>query len=304
MQKCIQFLIFTVFAGLLSGCNQESSVREAVKSHEAEIITVNYPLFYFVEQLAGDLATVTLPIPSNVDPAQWQPKLDDIIKLQSADLVVLNGAGYSNWLNKVTLQQSKLVDSSAAAKAQFIELTKQATHSHGPAGEHSHEGYAFTTWMDLDIAKQQASTIAKALIKRWPAQQDAIQLQETTLLSALTLLDEQYQTQAQKLAGKQVFYSHPVYQYFERRYQLAGHSFHWEPEEMPSDEEWGTLERLATDRSNALFIWEDQPSDEIAKRMTAMGLAFVVIRPAANRSENDWLIEQQLNLQRLEACCQ
>jgi zinc transport system substrate-binding protein len=161
--------------------------------------------------------------------------------------------------------------------------------------------------MDMTLARQQASAIARALIQRWPGQQQAIAQREARLLEVLTELDKAYQQLAGdlagNLAGKKLIYSHPVYQYFERRYQLAGESLHWEPGEMPSEKQWKELGYLVAGKSNSLFIWEDEPSAEIAQRMAQgmanLGLASVVIRPAANTSNKDWLDEQQANLKRL-----
>jgi hypothetical protein len=57
--------------------------------------------------------------PGDEDPAFWQPD-DAAIAFQNADVILMNGAGYSKWAEKVTLPQSKVVDTSAAfAKAQF-----------------------------------------------------------------------------------------------------------------------------------------------------------------------------------------
>jgi len=81
---------------------------------------------------------------------------------------------------------------------------------------------------------------------------------------------------------------------------LAGHSLHWEPGEMPTERQWMNLEKLLAGKSDALFVWEDEPSTEIAERMARMGLASVVIRPAANTGNLDWLSEQQANLKRLQ----
>ena len=95
----------------------------------------------------------------------------------------------------------------------------------------------------------------------------------------------------------ELIYSHPVYQYFERRYNLPGRSLHWEPNAMPDDEQWRTLQRSLNNAS--LFIWEAQPDPAIAARMTALGLAFAVVNPAANHGNKDWLLVQRENLQRL-----
>ena len=298
MSVARKFRILSVFivGVLLMSCDEKGA---GVETAPTSIIAVNYPLYYLTQQLAADLAIVKLPVPVGSDPAQWNPQLEDILQMQQAELIILNGAGYSTWLDKVSLSPNRLVNSSLDAIDQWITLDGQTTHSHGPGGEHSHGGYAFTTWMDMRLAKQQASAIARALIKRWPGQQQAIALREARLLETLTELDKAYQQLAGDLVEKSLIYSHPVYQYFERRYQLTGESLHWEPGEMPSEKQWQDLGNLVARKSDSLFIWEDEPSTGIVERMAAMGLASVVIRPAANTSSKDWLGEQQANLKRL-----
>lgn len=297
------FALIFVFSLLMAGCTDDSSDAKVANDQPPEIVTVNYPLFYFTQQLAGDLANVTLPIPADIDPAQWQPNIDEILKLQQAELIILNGAGYSSWLNKVSLPSRQLLNTSTAIKEQWIALDQQTTHSHGPTGAHSHSGYAFTTWMDITIASQQAQSIAAALVARWPEQKTVIEPREQALLSALDKLDRSYQDAAQCLAGYQRIYSHPVYQYFERRYQLPGTSLHWEPGQMPSDAQWQQLQEMIDGSGPGVFIWEDTPDPVIAERMSSMGLEFITLKPAANRSERDWLGEQESNLQQLQKHC-
>ena len=297
--KLRSFLFFAV-AIFLIACNENKSADKVADSDPTIIITVNNPLFYFTQQLAADLAAVILPVPAEIDPAQWNPQLEDVLQMQQAELIILNGAGYSTWLDKVSLSPGKLVNSSLEARDQWIPLSGETTHSHGPGGANTHSGYAFTTWMDITLAKKQINAIAQALKQRWPDQQQAIAQREMQLLEALASLDAGYQHQAKRMAGKLLIYSHPVYQYFEHRYQLAGHSLHWEPGVMPGTKQWMNLENLLAGKSNALFVWEDEPSAEIAERMSRMGLTSVVIRPAANTSGLDWLSEQQANLKRLQ----
>lgn len=307
MNKIRFILSLFVFCLSVISCDKEVSVDNTVKAKSVEIIVVNYPLYYFTQYLVADLAKVTFPVPNNIDPADWNPRLEDIIKLQQADLIILNSPGYSGWLNKTALSSSKLLDSSQSIKSELIPLTEQTTHSHGPKGDHSHSGYAFTTWMDPELAKKQVSIIAQALGKRWPKHKQSILLRETELLEQLTDLDTKYQEQASRLKNKNIIYSHPVYQYFEQRYHLNGRSLHWEPNVMPSEKQWNKLKILLDGKSlnekNSLFIWENFPAPEISKRLSLIGLDFVVIRPAANSSKNDWLTEQQSNLKRLNACC-
>jgi len=37
------------------------------------------------------------------DPVNWKPGSEAIARMQSADLVILNGAGYETWLGWVSL---------------------------------------------------------------------------------------------------------------------------------------------------------------------------------------------------------
>lgn len=197
----------------------------------------------------------------------------------------------------VTLGASKLVVTSAPARARWIELEGRVTHSHGPEGEHAHGGYAFTTWMDISLARVQAEAVAAALIDRWPEKRQQVSGNLAALLADLDALDAGYQEQAARLVGRQLIYSHPVYQYFERRYDLPGHSLHWEPGVMPTEAQWRELERLR--RKVSLFVWEAGPVPAIAGRMAAMGLESVVIDPGANSGDRDWLSVQQTNLRQL-----
>jgi zinc transport system substrate-binding protein len=291
--------LLVLLTATLTACGKPSGPVVPDTTDAPYIVAVNSPLHYFARRLSGGAIEVRLPAPAGTDPAQWAPAVEDVLQLQGAELVLLNGAGYSHWPGKVTLSANKLVVTSEPARGQWIELEGQVTHSHGPEGEHAHGGYAFTTWMDMSLARVQAESIATALIKRWPEKRDQVSVNLAALLADIDALDAGYREQANRLTGRQIIYSHPVYQYFERHYHLPGKSLHWEPDIMPTEEQWQELERLR--RENSLFVWEAEPEAAIVVRMTAMGLESVVIDPAANSVGQDWLSVQKANLQRLRA---
>lgn len=284
---------------LLSACGREQPIIQGEPSAEIApyLVAANNPLRYFAHYLLEGEPEVRLLAPAGIDPAAWQPAVEDILQLQGAELLILNGAGYEPWLDKVSLSPSKLVHTTAGVKDRWIALENQVTHTHGPQGEHAHGDLAFTTWMDFSLAREQAGAVAAALAQRWPRRAAAIEQRLALLAAELGELDRGYQRAAQALAGREFIFSHPVYQYFQRRYGLAGISLHWEPDTMPDEEEWAQLAQGLNDRS--LFVWEGQPTGAIADRMAALGLDFVVIEPAANGSEREWLSVQRDNLARL-----
>ena len=293
-------LLPTLLLLMVTACgDQQAPTVQQQPEPSGFIVAVNTPLQYFAQSLIGNDIEVRMLAPDGSDPAQWQPSIDDVRQLQQAKLILLNGAGYSSWLNKVSISDSALVNTSSTVLEQWIELASQVSHSHGPTGEHAHGGYAFTTWMDMGLAQVQAKTIAQALQERWPEKAESLDRELDALLADLSALDEGFMAAATRLQGRQLVYSHPVYQYFERRYGLPGVSLHWEPDLMPPEDEWKELQRLNTEET--LFIWEAKPVAKITDRMRESGIEFVILDPAANQRENDWMMVQRENLVGLSA---
>ncbi len=292
------FLISVFFSLLLQGCGERQIPAQQQLDSASFIIATNGPLKYFAQRLLEDKVEVRMLVPEGTDPAEWRPDVDAVLQLQKARLVLLNGAGYSSWLNKVSISSNKLVNTSASVADQWIALEGQVTHSHGPGGEHAHSGYAVTTWMDMSLARIQAAAVAKALHERWPEHRELIAANLTGLLSDIDALDRGYQEQAGRLAGRKIIFSHPVYQYFERRYGMSGQSLHWEQDTMPTRDQWQHLEKIIDEK--ALFIWEAEPSKKISIHMSEMSVASVVVDPGANPAGTDWLTIQKKNLASLQ----
>ena len=153
------------------------SIATAGESEKPTIYVVNYPLQYFAERIAGEHARVVFPAPTDVDPAYWMPDAKTISDYQRADFILLNGANYAKWVNKVSLPRFRMVNTSAAFKDRYIEAAEILTHSHGAKGQHGHEALAFTTWIDFSLAAEQAKAIVKALSRKRPALRDTFQKQ-------------------------------------------------------------------------------------------------------------------------------
>jgi len=111
----------------------------------------------------GHLPPISHPVSAPAGgPAYWRPTVEQIIAMQEADLIVVNGAGYEGWLKGVSLPASRLVDSTAEARDRLIAIDSTVTHSHGTEGEHEHTGTAFTTWLDPSLLIEQARAAEQA----------------------------------------------------------------------------------------------------------------------------------------------
>ena len=293
-----------VCAAVLIGCAspREEPRPAADADQRPEVYVVNYPLQYFARRIGGDHVNVVFPAPPDEDPAFWQPDEQTILAYQNADLVLLNGAGYAHWVQHVSLPPSRLVDTSQTFRDEYIVLEDRVVHQHGPAGEHVHEGYAFTTWIDPHQAIQQAEAIAQAFAYEWPDRADAFQANWEALEVDLRALDARLTEVNAGYQGQPLLASHPVYDYLARRCEWDLKSVHWEPDEMPGEEEWRELEQLLEQHPARWMIWEDEPLEQTAQRLAALGVGSVVFAPAENTpDEGDYLQVMYQNLQNLEA---
>ncbi len=267
-----------------------SSIAEN-QSKNPEIYTVNYPLQYFAKRIGGDKVEVFFPAPSGVDPAYWRPTREVVNQYQKADLILLNGADYAKWVDKVTLPKSKLLDTSRSFKSDYIPLEDTVTHTHGPGGEHSHKGVAFTTWLDPLLAIKQAEVIKEALIKLVPEQEEYFTDNFELLNSDLDGLNNKLDKIVSIDPNKPLVASHPVYQYLARGYNLNLKSVHWEPDEAPGPDELKELDIILENHPAQWMIWEDEPKEETKALLSERGIKTLIFNPIGNTPENSNYLE-------------
>lgn len=288
---------------LLASCQPTGEPTRA-KPGKLRVAAVNYPLAYFAERIGGDLIEVHFP-KIDGDPAFWKPSRADIRKFQQADVILLNGATYAKWRGTASLPDSKTVDTSADFQDPLLPVKAGVEHQHGKAEEHSHAGTAFTTWLDLKQAEQQAADVRDALVKQLPESKAVIEGNFAALQKELRSLDAELSEVAEKFGETPLAGSHPVYQYLARGYGLEIKSVHWEPEVMPDAAGWEELAKLRKEHPAAIMLWEAEPVKAIGAKLAEQEVVSVVFAPCGNRpAAGDWLAVMRANISRLGAVAQ
>jgi zinc transport system substrate-binding protein len=299
-QRAVGRLLWLLSLILAAGCGQSLSDPTSNKREPRErplVYATNYPLMYFAQRIAGEHADVQFPAPADVDPAYWKPAPEIVRLYQNADLILLNGANYAKWIEQHSLPTNRLVDTSRAFADRFITIDEGIVHSHGPQGEHSHQGIAFTTWLDPHLAELHAMAIRDALVRQMPQHADSLNVKFAVLQADLRDLDARLDTAHREYAGAPLLASHPVYQYLARRCSWNLHSVHWEPDEMPPEVEWTALATRLKDYPAKWMIWEAPPAEEIAARLQQLGVESVVFEPCGNvPSTGDYLSVMRQNI--------
>lgn len=280
MTRFLPFLVF-IFSFACTSKNENTVEKKADKP---TLAVVNYPLYYFAKSIGGDYLTLYIPYIEG-DPAYWKPSSNQVNNFQNADLIIANGAGYAKWMEKVSLPSSKIVNTSVSFEDQWIESNVGLAHSHGPQGEHVHKETAFTTWLNFKLAAKQAESIHSALVELLPGHTQALNENFEQLQKDLDDLDKKMEELASSMKDRQLIASHPVYQYLESGYGLKITSEHWEPDEMPNDDQWNRLKETTKDHQLGIMIWEDEPLEETKSMLNDLNLSVAVFNPCANTPE-------------------
>lgn len=282
--------IFVVFMGFLFfvGCDRTEEINST--NQKPIVYTTFYPTLYFTEQIAGGLVDVVCPVPEDEDAIFWEAyKYPEIIqKYQEADLIVLNGAGFAKWVEKVSLPQDKMVDTAKPFEKDFI-VTEGETHSHGNQGTHSHAGLDGHTWVDPVNAIVQAQEIKKALLKLFPEHQQKLEDNYQKLEKQLNELVEILANYGKSVNARQpLLASHPAYNYIARRFSWNIKSLDLDPEEMISEEQINEIKELLKNHTAKYLIWESMPLPETVEKLQhETGLESIEFSPCELLSTED-----------------
>jgi zinc transport system substrate-binding protein len=300
-QRFVTLAAVLVAAGCTDSAIDRRSQQPGAPAGPISVCAVNYPLQYFAQRIGGEHVQVSFPAPADVDPAYWTPPAETIAAYQQADRILLNGASYAKWVERASLPPSRVVDTSASFADRYIEIEEAVTHRHGPEGEHSHGRVAFTTWLDPQLAIEQARAVCQALSQGWPEHEAEFEANFRELEKDLKRFDRSVQEALAGLRDMPLIFSHPVYPYFQRRFGLNGESLHWEPDELPSAEQWSQLRQLLRTHPARWMIWEAEPKSETVDRLRELGIASVVFAPCGHRpAEGDFLTTMRQNLDNLK----
>ncbi|QBG47938.1 zinc ABC transporter substrate-binding protein [Verrucomicrobia bacterium S94] len=275
---------------LLAGCVYRA--EQGGLTTRPTVYTVNYPLAYFAERIAGDQVETVFP-EMDGDPAFWQPESDQIEAFKKADLILLNGADYAKWVPAVSFPPERTVNTAAGLEAEFIALNGTGSHTHSEGAAHVHGDIAFTLWLNPELAVQQAAAVYQALASIAEVKEGDLE----KLIADLEALDADLAQAFQALEGRPLLGSHPVYQYLAARYDLSMESVHWEPDSEPDSAMWRELEDILETHHADVMLWEDDPLPQVKQALAEKGIKSIVFNPCGNRPDDgDFMTVMQANL--------
>lgn len=281
------------------GDSKPRAAQAPAKSGPLTVMTSFYPTTYFAKRIAGEHARVVCPLPKDADAAFWEPSPEVLAQYQQADLIVLNGANFENWTSTATLPESRVVVTADGFKKDWIVIKNSVTHSHGPAGSHTHAGVNGHTWPDPVNAIAQADAIRDALIAKDPAHKADYIANAQKLDNDLADLAARFKALELR---KPMFASHPSYSYLARRCGWKLVEFTLESDEPPTEKQIADLRQAKAANPDAeVMLWEEKPCAESQKLMDELKLRVVIFDPAESaEGPDDYLAIMRKNLERLK----
>ena len=262
----------------LAGCDAGGDETDTRAPDDPRSVAVsNHPLAFFAARIGGDRVDVRWLVPDGVDPAAWSPNGSDLAAMQSADLILLNGATYEPWRSTASLPRERVVDTTAAIRNVLIETEEGPVHAHGPDGEHTHRGTASTTWLDPELAIAQSAAIEKALAELMPAHQDLFRSNRGVLIRELQERAAAIEQAVNTEPDRPVIFSRPVYQYLARRFRMNGETLDWDGLTPPDADALALLDETLERHPAAWMIWPEAPAEPIVEVLEERGVTCVVV---------------------------
>ena len=169
------------------------------------VVTSFLPIYSWTVNVAGKHARVENLLSANAEPHEYAFTTRDVRKLNSADLVIINGLGLENWITKWQ----------AAAKpqpAKVITLSDALTPHLIDGNPHF--------WLDPQLASAAVSNIAAALQRIDPANSSAYASNATAYVTRLHKLDAEFREAVAALTNRALVTYHDAFPYLARRYEF------------------------------------------------------------------------------------
>jgi zinc transport system substrate-binding protein len=187
-------------------------------TERVQVVASFYPVFEFVKKVGGDKVEVISLIPVGTEPHDFDPTVQQVQNAETADMVVLNGAGFEGE-QVMNMNAKYVVDTSKG-----LNLTA-GTDIHIEGNEHDDQAsFDPHIWLDPLLAKQQVEHIRDGLIQIDPRNAEYYIKNANSFLMELDNLDRTIRERLSNCEKKDFIAFHNAFGYFADRYGLTQHS--------------------------------------------------------------------------------
>jgi zinc transport system substrate-binding protein len=202
--------IDSILPGIVSVASAATDNNLQQQQHRLKVIASFFPLYDFAKNIVGNKANVTVMVPIGSEPHDWEPTIQQVQEINSADVFIFNGAGIDKWAEGIKNGPKLIVNASEG-----LPLLRDSS---GQADPH--------TWLDPVMAKQQVELIRDGIIKADPQNAAYYKQNAQDYLAKLDSLNSNFTKGLSKnnCNIRDFIAFHKAFTYFANRYNLTQHS--------------------------------------------------------------------------------
>lgn len=204
------WLALPIAVTILTGCQPPPEASTGIR-----VITTTTVFADMVKSVGGDLVSVTSLVPKNGDVHTFEPKPADIRAVAKADLLVMNGLGLDDWLERTIANASR---EGAPLVKLAVDLPSVTLLSGDEAGTQNPH-----LWLDVKYAELYVDRIVAALQGVDGAHAEQYQRQGAAYRNRLEELDSWVRDQVAAIPqpDRKIVTFHDAFPYYAREYGIT-----------------------------------------------------------------------------------
>ncbi|MBR5287612.1 MAG: zinc ABC transporter substrate-binding protein [Clostridia bacterium] len=236
----------------------------AAQDDDMVIVTSFYPMYVFARNVANGIPGVTVVNMADQNVGclhDYQLQTRDMVTLETADVLIVNGGGMEQFMDKIAQSYGELTVITAG---EGIDMLESAHSGHEHDHDHSDEEGCLLNahvWLDPALAQQEIRSIADGLIKADPEHADAYEANACAYMERIAALDGEIRTLLAPYAGEKIITFHEAFTYFANAYglEVAGLIEHDSGEEPGTRDLANTCDLVRELGIGALFVEPQYP---------------------------------------------
>jgi zinc transport system substrate-binding protein len=294
---CLLILIL-IGAFAFSACQKKEEKAET--SQKIQIITTLFPLYDFTKNIGQDKVQVALLLPPGVEPHSFEPKPDDIVRINKADLFIYTGKDMEPWAADVLKgsDNKNLVVVDSSRDISFMEEKDDHPHEHEKEHGNHHEKEHLHDhevdphfWLDFANAGKMIDSILEGLSKKDPKNKEFYSRNAEQYKTKLDDLDRKFKETLSRCKKKTFVHAgHFAFGYLARRYNLEYVSaYGFSPDAEPSPKKLIELTQTLKKHGLNHIYYEELITPRVAETISKeTGATLLMLHGAHNLTKEEF----------------
>lgn len=212
---------------LMAGVSCKNDTSHTVTPGKPRVVVSLFPLYDFSRAIGGDRVSVTLLLPPGMEAHSFEPKPNDIIRANKADLFIYTNRYMEPWAEDIVsgldTRRTLVVDASRGVR--FLRagrtIENDVETDHHEHGANNGEGMDPHIWLDFANARIMVDNILAGLIAKDPSHRAYYTENARRYQARLRKLDEEYRAGLSNCAKRTFLHGgHFAFGYLANRYGL------------------------------------------------------------------------------------